>query len=244
MRRYLLGLTFVLASAISASAYAQVDQVMTYHACTGSDPASNEVYIYTDINYGGSCAALYQGFYPNAGTATGGFGLPNDSISSLKVGSQVRARLFSDGVYGGSWFWFGGFGDYASMPSGWNDVASSIRVENNARSTTCNDLKTGEFALFRDSNFGSDCVVLYYTHTYPQPINMGIANDSVSSVNGGPTDSVACPGGGSAYYNVVLYSNGGYGGSTYSVTSGFTNSFLSSFNDVTSSVSTYYICIG
>jgi hypothetical protein len=243
MRRYLLGLTFVLASAVSASAYAQVDQVMTYHSCTGADPASNEVYIYTNINYGGTCAALYQGFYPTSGTGTGGFGLANDSISSLKVGSSVRARLFSDAVYAGSYFWFGGFGDYASMPSGWNDVASSIRVENNARSTTCNDLQPGEFALFGDANFGGDCVVLYYSHNYPQAQNMGIANDSVSSVNGGPQAFVGCSGGGQTVWNVALYSNGAYGGSFVGVTSGTTNSFLSSFNDVTSSVSSYFICI-
>ena len=41
MRHYLLGLASVLSTALSASAYAQVDQIMTYHNCTGSDPASN-----------------------------------------------------------------------------------------------------------------------------------------------------------------------------------------------------------
>src|SRR4029077_10116089 len=115
-------------------------------------------------------------------------GLPNDSISSLKVGAQVRARLFSDIVYGGNYYIFPGFGFYSTMPPGWNDATTSIRVENNARSATCSDLQPGEFALFRDANYGSDCVVLYYTHSYDylQPINMGIANDAVSSVNAGP----------------------------------------------------------
>jgi hypothetical protein len=247
MRRYLLGFAFILSSAASASAYAQaldtqVDVVKTYHACTTVEPAANEVYVYTNGNFGGTCAALYGGFYPNSGTGTGGFGLPNDSISSLKVGSSVRARLFADGIYGGSWFWFGGFGDYAVMPSGWNDVTSSIRVESNDRSTTCNDLQPGEFALFRDANFGSDCVVLHYSRYYVTPSDMGIANDSVSSVYGGPQAPAVCPDGTAGIYYVVLYSDATFGGNRFNVFSGTSNSYLSSFNDVTSSIFTVAYC--
>jgi hypothetical protein len=85
--------------------------------------------------------------------------------------------------------------------------------------------------------------VLYYGHTYPEPINMGIANDSVSSINGGPVVTANC-GSFQGYWAVSLYSNGGYTGSTWSILSGQSNSFLSSFNDVTSSVSTYAFCLG
>jgi hypothetical protein len=134
MRRYLLWLTMVLASAVSTSAYAQVDVVMTYHNCTGSDPGPNEVYIYTNPNFGGTCAALYQGFYPNPGTGTGGFGLPNDSISSLKMGFGLRARVFVDVVYGGNFEFFSAAQVPNLAPYAFDNTISSIRVENNARS--------------------------------------------------------------------------------------------------------------
>lgn len=243
MRRYLLGLTVVFASAVSTSAYAQVDQIMTSHPCTGSTPSDSEVYIYTEPNFGGTCAALYQGFYPNPANLTGGFGLPNDSISSIKMGFGLRVRLFEHVVYGGFYQMYS-VAQVASLASfGFDNRTTSIRVENNNRSWNCDDLRPGEFALFRDANFVNDCVVLYYGHNYPQPINMGIANDSVSSVRGGPAFPANC-GGVQGSWVMTLYSNGGFGGSSTLISSGQNKTYLSTFNDVTSSVTTWAFCVG
>jgi hypothetical protein len=238
MRNRLVVLAFAVGTAISLSASAQTpDQVQTWQSCGGLvDPPSNQVFVYTDINFGGTCAALVAGFYPNSGIGPGTFGLPNDSISSLKVGSAVRARLFVDGVYGGTYFWFGGTGAYATLPTGWNDATSSIRVEINSRSTTCNDLQPGEYALFQDPNYGGDCVVLQYAHSYPEPVNMGIANDSVSSVNPGP--GMACPTDGTSAV-LFLHASNNYQGSYATANSGGSPiSFLSSLNDQASSSNT------
>jgi len=179
----------VLTTAMSASAYA-FDQYGVTHRCTTPEPADQEVFVYVNGNFGGNCVALGPGFYPD-GDFSVPYGVPNDSISSLKVGASVRARLFVDSWYGGAYYYFGGGHDYGVMPSGWNDQTSSIRVETNSRSPVCNDLQVGEFALFRGANFTDDCVVLTYANTelYYTPDRMGIANDTVSSVNGGPRTS-------------------------------------------------------
>ena len=248
MRRHLLIFAFSVCSAASVSAYAQVDQIMTFHTCSNpnGNPADNEVYIYNAPNGGGACAALYQGYYPYSGGGAGGFGLANDSIMSLKVGQSVRARLFVDGIYSGNYFWFGGFGIYGTMPSGWNNVTSSIRVENNARSTTCNDLRAGEYAVFRGLNYQNDCVVLYYGHTYLEPANMGIANDSITSVMGGPHYVMSCGGGITGTAVATLCSNDQLDqfvhGTAYDSWSGNSVSFLGSFSQVTSSIETRVAC--
>lgn len=237
MRKRFVRLTLAVSMVVclSGAASAAPDDLQTGTPCMTTDPNIDEVFVYTGASFTGTCAKLLAGFYPNSGTATGGFGLPNDSISSIKVGSTVRARLFTDGVYGGNYFWFGG-GTWANMPSGWNDVTSSIRVEVNSRSTTCNDLAPDEYALFRDANYSGDCVVLHYSHgSYPQPIYMGIANDAVSSVMGGPAST--CADGSAA--SVGLYWNGGFGRPVFNVASGTSVSFLSSFNDGTSSLATF-----
>lgn len=233
MRHVLFCLGVIGSMTLSMSVEAQQsDQVETYHACVTTDPQSNEVFVYANPNFGGTCAALYIGFYPNPGTGTGTFGLSNDSLSSMKVGSAVRARIFQNVVYGGSYYIFPGSGFYSTMPNAWDNQASSIRIEDNSRSSTCNDLLVNEYSLFRDANYGSDCVVLRYGHTYLEPVNMGIANDAVSSILGGP--QVLCANGNRV--TVVLYRDGNLVPPEYTVPSGTSISYLSTFNDVTSSV--------
>lgn len=239
MRHVFSGFALVLVTAMSLSASAQVTQ---YHACSGSNPSNYEVYIYVDGNFGGACAALNVGFYPNSGTGYGGFGLPNDSISSFKVGANVYLRVFSDGGYGGDW---GGWpsGNWGVITA-FNDEVSSIRVQDNSRSETCDDLRPEEFALFRDANYANDCVVLQYFTNYPTPATMGIANDSISAVLGGPEIAAPCPPNSSGIWSVSLWQNSWYGGSGFSIGSGTNVSYLSSFNDQASSITTSYFCLG
>jgi hypothetical protein len=75
-------------------------QVLTAASTScGRDPGPNEVIVYKDSDFRGSCAALVPGFYPHAENLLVG----NDAISSIKVGSGVRARVFKDQVYGGDY---------------------------------------------------------------------------------------------------------------------------------------------
>ena len=249
MRRYVIGATFILSLALSASANAQVDQIKSFHGCPASGiPGTNEVLLFADPNFGGACTAIEEGFYPNpAPLQPGNFGLTNDTLSSMKVGANVRVRLFADIVYGGAFQTFSGPGNFNALSgSGFDNVTTSIRVENRFRSVTCNDLQAGEFSVFRDANFVNDCVVLKYSHSYPNPIDTGIANDSVSSIMPGPQFLVSghpdplCNG---VPWRVYLYANGNFGNPNFNRASGSGSvSFLSTFNDVTSAINTSFIC--
>ena len=243
MRSYFIAMVFGACTAASLPVSAQqspppADQLGTADIyCTVTDnPPADEVWVFADANYRGKCANLTRGFFPNSGGPyDGGFALANDSISSIKVGSASRATLFKDGVYGGSYISLVA-GNYPGMPSGWNDAVSSLRVEDGSRSPKCDDLKPGEYALFRDTYLTGDCVVLHYKNNYDEPIYLGIANDSVSSVNGGPL--IRCLSGVSAGVanQVNLFSDGIFqgGGSSYPISSGSIIFLLPNFNDVTS----------
>jgi hypothetical protein len=161
--------------AVSAS---QGALVATSQACTSLTPAHDQVLIFLDPNYSGACRMLTVGFYPTSGT----LGLPNDQISSIKVGIDVRFRAFADGVYGGSYnFYYGTPPDIYSSLGGWDNRISSARVEPANRPTGCIPVNPEEIALFRDARFNSDCVILP-AGSYPTPEDMGIMNDSISSI--------------------------------------------------------------
>jgi len=146
--------------------------------CLYLDPPSDQVYIYHDPNYV-TCSALPVGLYPQWSV----MGMQNDSISAIKVGSNVRFRTFRDYTYSGSFYvWYQG-GKYPALSTyGWNDSISSARVEWAYRNEQCADVQDGEMALFRDRNGTGDCVVLPTDISYPTAAEMGIKNDSISSV--------------------------------------------------------------
>jgi len=73
---------------------------------------------------------------------------------------------------------------------------------------------------------------------------MGIANDSISSIHAGftyttPSSDPNCAG---VPWGVWLFGDGNFGGPSTSIQSGFFSSYLSMFNDVTSSIATRCIC--
>ncbi|MBZ5710652.1 hypothetical protein [Nannocystis pusilla] len=141
------------------------------------NPLPHEVLVYRDKNFAGSCAVLVPGFYPYAGN----FLVGNDAISSVKVGSEVRARVFKDPVFAGDWNAYAP-GTAAAELGGFNDRISSIRVEPAKRSQLCDDLREGEIALFENPRGQGDCVVLPSDESYANAESMGIENDSISSM--------------------------------------------------------------
>lgn len=238
-----IGLAMAAFAAVAVSSRSASAQLATSHPCVGN-AASNEVRVYTNGNNLGACAGLYVGFYPFSDNQVGGFGVPNDSISSVLIGSSVRLRIFSDGQFGGNYKIMTS-GLYSGMPADWNDTVSSIRVENAARSATCNDLQPGEYSLFRDPNWAGDCVVLRWGVGYNTAHEMGIANDSVTGILGGPTPPNSCQPGLTAHWNVQLFVNSPPGGQAFEFGPGASVSNLSiyNFNDVTSSLTSAVVCL-
>jgi hypothetical protein len=97
---------------------------MAWAACP--DPGATQITIYKDSNYRGDCKVLNIGNYPNPSS----FGLANDAISSLKVGTSVRAVLFKDSNYGSEQSLYES-GSYTVVGRNENDQTSSIIVSSN-----------------------------------------------------------------------------------------------------------------
>ena len=141
-----------------------------------TEPGPDEVVIASDTNFEGSCALLKPGFYltplyVRIGLAT----------SSIKVGSRARARAFKGTVFSKSWTIFPP-GSRNNLLYNFNDEIYSFRIEPGDRSMICDDLRDGEIALFENSSFQGDCVVLPGNESYPSAEHMGIENDSISSI--------------------------------------------------------------
>lgn len=83
--------------------------------CKSANPADNEVFLYVDINFGGHCVSL-QKFGTNI-PDTSKLGVPNDSISSIKVGNGVRALVCKD---------FDFKGDCQSHLQNWKDLTNTV----------------------------------------------------------------------------------------------------------------------
>lgn len=89
------------------------------------NPTADQIALFVDADYGGQCVVKGGGDYPNPGA----IGLPNDSISSVKVGSSVKAILCEHDNYGGVCETFPGDDPNLSDNSIGNDRVSSARVE-------------------------------------------------------------------------------------------------------------------
>ena len=84
-------------------------------------PGPDQVIIYQHTNRGGTCQVLGIGNYPTS------FGLPNDSISAIDVGPNVRAVMYQHGQFGGRQAHYDG-GWYYDPLGNVNDRTSSIEV--------------------------------------------------------------------------------------------------------------------
>jgi hypothetical protein len=86
-------------------------------------PGPDQVIIYEHVDRGGLCAVRGPGTYPDPSA----FGLPNDAISGIDVGSNLRAVLYEDAGFSGRQAHFeGGFNYNLGEPE--NDETSSIEI--------------------------------------------------------------------------------------------------------------------
>jgi len=149
------------------------------------NPNADQIALFVDANYSGQCVVKGIGQYPNPGA----IGLPNDSISSIKVGGNVQAILCRDDNYGGGCETFTSDDSNLSDNSIGNDQVSSAKVE--LRPSPCNP-NADQVALFVDADYRGQCVVKGIGQ-YPNPGAIGLPNDSISSVKvGGNVKAILC----------------------------------------------------
>ena len=61
-------------------------------------PSPEQVAIYQHASFGGNCRVLNVGMYPHSDSFSP---VPNDAVSSIELGTNVRVSLYQHGGYGG-----------------------------------------------------------------------------------------------------------------------------------------------
>lgn len=159
----------------------------------GCVPKAKEVALFLHENYGGQCVIKKIGRYPTAIA----MGMPDDSITAIKVGSKARVQLFTGRDFGGTVASYtANVANLYYEPIG-NDSVSSIKVD--LRPLTGCKPKPNQVALFEHENFLGQCV-LRDVGNYRNSIEIGLADNSISSVKVG------------AKLRLVLYRNDNFGG--------------------------------
>jgi len=108
-RPLLLICSLLLAAPISAQTY-------------GNNDSSNYVTVYEHCDFRGAARNLPVGDYPNMRSVQ----LKNDSMSSFRIPPGMHLTVFQDDRYGGFSAEFDR--DVACLDKGWNDQASSLKV--------------------------------------------------------------------------------------------------------------------
>jgi len=99
--------------------------------CNNPSPNSDQVGIYADANYCGSYKIFGQGEWANPGA----MGFSNDSVSSVKVGGNVKAVLCKDDNYAGGCEEFTGNDSNLSDNSIGDNSVSSMKVQSRGSSS-------------------------------------------------------------------------------------------------------------
>ena len=156
-------------------------KVQTLGAANNCAPGPNLASFFIDANFANECVALNIAGYPNAAA----IGLPNDSISSIRVGTEAQAIICQDENYGGQCQTVtANIADMrASHPVG-NDQISSLKVQQRGTPTNCPP-GPNQASFFVDANFANGCVTLNIAD-YPNAAAIGLPNDSISSIRIGP----------------------------------------------------------
>ena len=154
---------------------------------TTCNPNSNEISLHEHANYGGNCVIRGIGDYSNPSA----LGIANDSVSSIKVGSNVEAELCRDDNFGSTCETVSGDDSDLSNNSIGDNQVSSARVRYRNTGGNCS-YNADQVALFEHPNYGGACTVRGLGD-YPNPGSLGIANDSVSSIRvGGNRRAILC----------------------------------------------------
>ncbi|MGC2199866.1 MAG: hypothetical protein WA633_06915, partial [Stellaceae bacterium] len=152
----------------------------------GCDPGPGQAAFFTDAGFKGSCVVKGIGEYPNSGA----IGLPNDSISSVRLGSNAQAVICKDNGFHGDCILLGTSVSFVNGNHVGNDQVSSAKVQL-AGTTECMP-GSNQVAFFENADFLAPCVVKEFGD-YANSAAIGLPNDSISSVRvGSNAETVVC----------------------------------------------------
>jgi hypothetical protein len=161
---YFLSLVFTIFLATAAHA-----------AC---EPGANQAAFFKDANFGNSCVVRDIGDYPNSGA----IGLPNDSISSVKLGSNTQVVLCKDNNFQGDCILLKSSQSFVNDNRVGNDQTSSVKVQP-LGFASCMPSST-QVSFYVNADFLGTCVVKD-VGDYPNSGAIGLPNDSISAIRVG-----------------------------------------------------------
>lgn len=202
------------------------------------NPNSDQVALYEHANYGGACVVKGVGNYPNPGS----LGIANDSISSVKVGGNVKLTLCRDDNYIGTCETFLGDDSDLSNNSIGNDQASSAKVETRCALTS---IPSGYNQCAEEGGFcsfsGTANVIYGANSCYTSPRSFSNGTACNNDVFGDPLPGVrkycytnGSGSGGSWAYQ--LFDLGDYNGDKYESNQTITNLTNVGWNDRAESI--------
>jgi len=196
----------------------------THANAAGCEPSLNQVTLYQHSNYRGACSVLDIGYYKDSAAMR----IANDSVSSIKVGSNVSVYVArhsfrgNTGMYKKRFMVRTGEAEQIFTSSirnlngsrvGNDSISSaSVFVKEPAQTFKPGDCYPGDnstsIAIYQHPNFWGNCRVLDLG-TYKNSTEMNFKNDSVSSVELGRNSKVY----------VEIYSGSNFKGRSQTLTS-------------------------
>jgi hypothetical protein len=154
-----------------------------YAAC---EPGPGQVSFYKDAGFKGSCVVKGVGNYPNANT----IGLPNDSISSVRVGANAQTVVCKDNDFKGDCILLSSDVNFLNNNRVGNDQVSSVRVQPLGFNQCVP--AANQVSFFTNADFLGECVVKNIGN-YASSGAIGLPNDSISSIRvGADAQTVVC----------------------------------------------------
>ncbi len=147
-------------------------------ALAACEPTADQASFYTDANFRGACVVRDAGEFPNAET----IGLPNDSISSLRVGANVQVIVCKDNNFRGDCIRLDHDVSFLNDRRVGNDAVTSLRVE--AIGTNQCPPGSNQVSFYTNADFLGSCVTRD-VGDYPTGGSIGLPNDSISSIRVG-----------------------------------------------------------
>ncbi len=155
-----------------------VDSASAVAAC---EPNAEQASFYADANFRGACVVRNVGEFPNAGA----IGLPNDSISSIRIGIGAQVFACADEQFSVRCEVLTGSSANLGASAIGNDQITSFKVQPIGTPLPPCFPGPQQVGIYVHDNFSGACRLLS-VGDYPTATSMELPNDSISSIRVGP----------------------------------------------------------